>query len=75
MNVWKKQKYRCQPPSLLLDIRGGMKGVQRQEKRVKISAIPRLVKFLDFGLHFRHEGAERALASCKRKAKRSEALR
>ena len=41
----------------------GRKGVTR--KGVKIFGIPRLVEFLDFGLHFRHEGAERALASYK----------
>jgi len=57
-------------PSHLLDVRGGMNGVQRQEKRVKISAIPRLVIFLDLGLNFRDKGAKRALASCKRKSRR-----
>jgi hypothetical protein len=57
-------------PSLLLDVRGGTKGVHCQEKRVKISAIPRLVKFLNLGLYFRDEGAKCALASCKRKPRR-----
>jgi hypothetical protein len=43
------------------------------ERWVLISAIPRLVKLLDFGLYFRHEGGKRALASCGREE--GEALR
>lgn len=42
---------------------GGRRGGTREG--VIIFGVPRLVEFLDFGLHFRHEGAERALASYK----------
>jgi hypothetical protein len=40
---------------------GGRGGVTREEG--KDLCVPRLVEFLDFGFHFRHERAECALAS------------
>ena len=37
---------------------------KKKKKEGNDLCVPRLVKFLDFGLDFRHEGTERSLASC-----------
>ena len=52
------------PLSLSPLVRGGG-CVRRKAGSDSDLCVPRLVEFLDLGFHFRHEGVERALASCK----------
>ena len=66
----KERLWRPLPPFLVSfgprrhDVGGGG-CVRRKEGSDSDLCVPRLVKFLDFGFHFRHEGVERALASYK----------